>query len=134
MSCKRQRIGGVHARRPVKTIVRDMDYSVSPTHGEQEGAAYNGPFGCICHRPLFVFSQFGDLERCALRSGNVHSTDGWLAVLEPVVARYGDTVKRCYFRADAAFALPGVHSFLEAERLGCLGLPWLHARQKHSPE
>ena len=27
-------------------------------------------------------------ERCALRSGNVHSADGWRDVLEPVVARY----------------------------------------------
>ncbi len=26
---------------------------------------------------LFVFNQFGDLERCSLRPGNVHSADGW---------------------------------------------------------
>ncbi len=25
---------------------------------------------------LFVFNQFGDLERCSLRPGNVHSADG----------------------------------------------------------
>src|SRR3954451_19779944 len=39
-----------HARRPVKGvvlgIVLDMDSSVSPTYGEQEGSAYNGRFGC----------------------------------------------------------------------------------------
>lgn len=35
-----------------------------------------------------MFNQFGDLERCALRPGNVHSADGWKSVLEPVVARY----------------------------------------------
>ncbi len=34
-----------------------------------------------------MFNQFGDLERCALRSGNVHSADGWRDVLDPVVAR-----------------------------------------------
>jgi hypothetical protein len=34
-----------------------------------------------------VFNQFGDLERCALRAGNVHSADGWDDVLKPVVAR-----------------------------------------------
>ena len=49
-----------------------MDSSESPTHGEQEGSAYNGHFGCTCYHPLFVFNQFGDLERCALRPGNVH--------------------------------------------------------------
>jgi hypothetical protein len=41
-----------------------------------------------CYHPLFAFNQFGDLERCALRSGNAHSADGPRAVLEPVVARH----------------------------------------------
>jgi Transposase DDE domain group 1 len=108
-------IEAVHARRPVKAVVLDMDSSVSPTYGDQEGSAYNGHFGCTCYHPLFVFNQFGDLERCALRSGNVHSAEGWREVLEPVVARYRTTVKRRYFRADAAFAAPEVYIFLEAE-------------------
>src|SRR5260370_31747844 len=85
-------------------IVLDMDSSESPTYGEQEGSAYNGHFGCTCFHPLFVFNQFGDVERCALRPGNVHSADGWRAVLEPVIARYRGTMKRLYFRGDAAFA------------------------------
>src|SRR5918912_3183480 len=108
-------IDRVHARRPVKGIVLDMDSSVSPTFGEQEGTADNGHFGCTCYHPLFVFNQFGDLERCALRPGNVHSAEGWREVLEPVVARYRGRVRRRYFRADAAFASPEVYSFLEVE-------------------
>ena len=111
-------IDRVHARRPVKGIVLDMDSSVSPTYGEQEGSAYNGHFGCTCYHPLFVFNQFGDLERCALRSGNAHSAEGWRELLEPVVARYRTTMKRRYFRADAAFAGPEVYAFLEAEDYG----------------
>ena len=111
-------IGRVHARRPVKGIVLDMDSSVSPTYGEQEGSAYNGHFGCTCYHPLFVFNQFGDLERCALRPGNVHSAEGWRDVLEPVIARYRTTMKRRYFRADAAFASPEVYELLEAEDYG----------------
>src|SRR5919205_1578522 len=108
-------IDTVHARRPVKVIVLDMDSSVSPTYGEQEGSAYNGHFGCTCYHPLFVFNQFGDLERCALRPGNVHSADGWRALLEPMIARYRGIVKHLYFRGDAAFANPEVYEFLEAE-------------------
>jgi hypothetical protein len=99
-------IGKVHRRRPPKTIVLDLDSSESPTYGEQEGSAYNGHFGCTCYHPLFVLNQLGDVERCALRPGNVHSADGWRAVLEPVIARYRGTVKRLYFRGDAAFANP----------------------------
>ena len=105
----------MHARNRLKIIVLDMDSSVSPTHGEQEGTAYNGHFGCTCYHPLFVFNQFGDLERCALRPGNVHSAHEWRDVLEPVVARYRDRLLRRYFRGDAAFALPGIYEFLEAE-------------------
>jgi hypothetical protein len=108
-------IDRVHARRPQTTIVLDMDSSVSETHGTQEGSAYNGHFACTCYHPLFVFNQFGDLERCALRPGNVHSADGWHDVLEPVVARYRTKMKRHYFRGDAAFANPDIYAFLEAE-------------------
>jgi hypothetical protein len=111
-------IDAVHACRPVTGIVLDIDSSVSPTSGEQEGAAYNGHFGSTCYHPLFVFNQFGDLERCALRPGNVHSAEGWRKVLEPVVARYRDMMKRRYLRADAAFASPEVYEFLEAEGYG----------------
>ena len=101
--------------RLTKTVVLDMDSSVSLTHGDQEGTAYNGHFECTCYHPLFVFNQFGDLERCVLRSGNVHSADAWRSVMEPVVARYRATTTRRYFRGDAAFALPDLYEFLEDE-------------------
>ena len=90
----------MHGRRPPRGIVLDMDSSVSPTHGEQEMSVWNGHHGCTCYHPLFVFNQFGDLERCALRAGNVHSADGWDDVLKPVVARYQGKVSRIYFQVD----------------------------------
>ena len=91
-------IDKVHDRHPPKMIILDMDSSVSPTHGEQEGTAYNGHFGCTCYHPLFLFNQFGDLERCSLRPGNVHSADGWRNVLEPVVMRYKERKVRLYLK------------------------------------
>src|SRR5208337_2247832 len=96
-------------------VVLDMDSSVSPTHGEQELSVWNGHYECTCYHPLFVFNQFGDLERCALRPGNVHSADGSESVLKPVVARYHGKVSRIYFRADAGFANPEVYEYLEGE-------------------
>src|SRR5215471_13551843 len=65
-------IDKVQQRQPSRIIVLDMDSSESPTYGEQEGSAYNGHFGCTCYHPVFVFNQLGDVERCALRPGNVH--------------------------------------------------------------
>ncbi len=108
-------INRVHGRRPPKAIVLDMDSSVSPTYGEQEDTAYTGHFGCTCYHPLFVMNQHGDLESSPLRSGNVHSADGWHDVLEPVVARYRKRGIRRYVRADAAFANPEIYEFLEAQ-------------------
>jgi hypothetical protein len=113
-----QWIDKAHQRLPPKMMVLDMDSSESPTYGEQEGSAYNGHFGCTCYHPLFVFNQFGDVERCTLRAGNAHSADGWRAVLEPVIARYRGSVKRLYFRGDAAFANPEMYEYLEAEGIG----------------
>jgi hypothetical protein len=78
---------------------------------------WNGHYACTCYHPLFLFNQFGDLERCALRPGNVHSADGWDGVLKPVVARYNDSVSRLYFRADAGFASPDIYEYLEGERI-----------------
>ena len=88
-------IDRVHDRRPPTMIILDMDSSVSPTHGEQEGTAYNGHFGCTCYHPLFLFNQFGDLE--------------------PVVERYWERNLRRYFRGDAAFAAPDIYEFMKGE-------------------
>ena len=111
-------IDRVHERRPPDGIILDMDSSESPTHGQQEGSAWNGHFGCTCYHPLFVFNQFGDLERCVLRPGNAHSAEGWRSVLEPVIARYRERRLPLWFRGDAAFAKPELYEMLEAEAIG----------------
>jgi hypothetical protein len=79
----------VHQRRPPDGIILDMDSSESPTHGEQEGSAWNG-----------------------------HSAEGWRNVLEPVITRYRERGLVLYFRGDAGFAKPEVYELLEAEDVG----------------
>lgn len=110
-----QWIDMVHESQGLNYITLDMDSSVSPTHGAQEGTAWNGHFGCNCYHPLFIFNQFGHLERCALRNGNVHSADDWKALLTPVIARYAKRDIMRFFRGDAAFAIPELYETLEAE-------------------
>ena len=100
---------------PTKGVNIPRRSTVSPTHGDQEGTAYNGHFGCTCYHPLFLFNHMGDLERCSLRPGNVHSADGWRDVLVPVVERHKERKVRLYFRGDAAFASPDIYEYLEAE-------------------
>jgi len=97
-----------------------LDQSVDVT-GEQIDIRHQGQ-GAVAFVLVIthhgVFNQLGDVERCTLRSGKVHSADGWCAVLEPVIARYRGITKRLYFRGDAAFANPEMYEFLEAEGIG----------------
>ena len=92
-----------------------MDSSVSETYGHQEGTAYNGYFACTCYHPLFLFNQFGDLERVLLRRGNRGSAKYWRRVLLPVIARYRNLDLPKFFRGDAAFAGPKLLRLLEGE-------------------
>jgi hypothetical protein len=111
-------IDRVHGRRPPDGIILDMDSSESPTFGQQEGSAWTGHFRRMCYHPLFLFNQFGDLERCALRPGNVHGAEGWREVLEPVIDHYRGRRLALYFRGDAAFPKPELYELLESEGIG----------------
>jgi hypothetical protein len=108
-------IDRAHRHRRLTKLVPDMDSSVSETYGRQQGAAYHGHFGCTCYHPLFLFDQFGDLERVLLRRGNHRSAKFWRRVLLPVIARYRDLKVPKDFRGDAAFAAPKLMKLLEAE-------------------
>jgi len=113
-----QWIDTVHRRRPPRIVVLDMDSSESPTYGEQEGSAYNGHFSCTCYHPLFLFNQLGDLERCALRPGNVHSADGWywsgwlrlFAGQAELAIQHFETSMRLNPRGQRGFHLAGLGS------------------------
>jgi hypothetical protein len=88
-------IDRVNERTPPDCIILDINSSESPTYGEQEGSAWKGHFRCTCYHPLFLFNQFGDLECCRLRPGNVHSAEDWRLVLEPVIDRYRERGAIC---------------------------------------
>ena len=65
----------------------DVDCTEDPAHGNQEHMAYNGHFGKNCFHPLFCFTSDGDGLAAKLRPGNVHSADGVLDLLDPIVER-----------------------------------------------
>ena len=93
-----------------------MDSSVSLTHGDREGSARNGHFDCSCYHPNFLFNQFGMLERCALRHGNVHSADGWRDVLDPVIALRGARPLWQVLPPMLPTRSPAIHERLEEAR------------------
>src|SRR5919106_791058 len=117
-SMNAQWVKSAMARTPHRRVILDLDSSESPVHGHQEGAAYNGHFGCVCFHPLFCFNQFGDCEGAVLRPGDVHSADGWQEFIDPIVQRYLKEPVRLLFRGDAAFAKPDLYLYLEARNIG----------------
>ncbi len=115
MNLSGQWIDQAHRHRKLTKLILDMDSSVSETYGHQEGSAYNGHFACTCYHPLFLFNQFGDLERVLLRRGNRGSAKYWRRVLLPVIDLYRGLDIPKFFRGDAAFAGPKLLRLLEQE-------------------
>jgi hypothetical protein len=116
MDLSGQWIDQAHRHRKLTKLILDLDSSVSETYGQQEGTAYNGHFGCTCYHPLFLFNQFGDLERVLLRRGNRGSAKYWRRVLLPVIDRYRHLDIPKFFRGDSAFAGPKLLRLLEREQ------------------
>jgi Transposase DDE domain group 1 len=52
-----------------------------------------------------------------LRPGNVHSADGVLEFIKPIVERYRAWFKLFWFRGDAAFAKPEIYEYCEEQRI-----------------
>ena len=93
--------------------VLDMDSTEIPVYGEQEQSAYNGHFESTCFHPLLLFNREGDCLAAKLRPGDVHSAEGWKALLLSEIERQQRIGKEVAFRADAAFAKPEVYEALE---------------------
>jgi hypothetical protein len=104
-------------RKNKKRLIIDLDSSEDPVHGKQEGMAYNGHFGKNCFHPLFCFTSDGDGLAAKLRPGNVHSAEGTLKFIKPLVQRYRAWFKLFWLRADAAFANPENYEYCEEERI-----------------
>ncbi len=98
-------------------FILDVDSTEDPAHGKQEGCEYNGHFGKNCFHPIVAFTGDGDCLAAELRPGNVHSADGVLDFIRPIVARYHAWFKLFWFRGDAAFAQPDVYDYCEAEHI-----------------
>ena len=109
----RELIAKAEAVDSTQRVVLDMDSTEIPVYGQQEHSAYNGHFESTCYHPLLLFSREGDCLVARLRSGNVHSAEGWDEVLLPKIERQQKRGEEVVFRADAAFAKPEIYEALE---------------------
>jgi len=104
-------------RKKKKRLIIDLDSPEDPAHGKPEGVAYNGHFAKNCFHPLFGFTGEGDCLGAKLRPGNVHSADGALEFIKPMVERYRGWFKLFWLRGDAAFAKPEIYEYCEEQRI-----------------
>jgi hypothetical protein len=114
---QRRRLGG-----HVKRVTIDLDGTDDPTHGQQQGALWNGHYGGFCYLPLLGTLQFGGereqyLFAALLRPGNASGRLGAIAVLRRVLPRLRVAFPRARLRVrlDGGFAAPDVFDFLERE-------------------
>jgi hypothetical protein len=106
-------LGSLDKRR----LIIDLDSTEDPAYGAQENVAYNGHFGKNCFHPLFCFTSEGTCLGSKLRPGNVHSADGAVDFIRPIVERYRSWFQLFWLRGDAAFADPDLYEYCEAHRI-----------------
>jgi hypothetical protein len=106
----------------VKRITIDLDGTDDPTHGQQQGALWNGFYGGFCYLPLLGTLQFGAereqyLFTALLRPGNASARSGAITILRRLLRRLriAFPTARLRVRLDGGFAAPDVFDFLERE-------------------
>ena len=100
-------------RHPETTL--DLDSLPREVFGHQPGSAWNGHYRMRCYHPLLVRSEWGDYLGAKLRPGNVHTADGGLAFVLPILRRARHWAEQVWLRADAGFPEPELLETLEEE-------------------
>jgi hypothetical protein len=96
-----QRRMRVRARQ--REITLDLDSVPYEVFGHQPGSARNGHYGMRCYHPLLVRSEQGDYLAAKLRPGNVHTADGGMQFVLPILQRARGWAEQVWLRADAGF-------------------------------
>jgi len=93
----------------------DLDSLPREVFGQQPGSAWNGHYRMNCYHPIIVRSEWGDYLGAKLRPGNVHTADGGLAFVLPILRRAWRWAEQVWLRMDAGFPEPELLDTLEEE-------------------
>ena len=99
-----------------KLLILDLDVTDDPTHGTQEGSAFNDYYHHDCYTPLLIFSG-RHLLSAKLRPANVDPAAGALEELLRIVAqirRHWPEVK-ILVRGDSAYSRDDIMLWCEGE-------------------
>jgi hypothetical protein len=100
---------------PRREITLDLDSLPLEVHGHQPGSAYNGHYRIRCYHPLVASVGGRFFLGASLREGNVHTADGGLDFVLPLLRWLRTLVPRVWLRADAGFPQPAFLDALETD-------------------
>jgi hypothetical protein len=103
-----------------KEITLDLDSFPHEVHGHQPGTAYNAHYKARCFHPLVASVLGRYFLGGQLRPGNVHTADGGLDFVLPILRWLRAFIPRVWLRADAGFPAPAFLRTLEEE-----GIPYV---------
>lgn len=117
----------------LRYVTLDVDSLPIEVHGQQEGSQYNGHYGVRCYHPLVaILGETGDLVDVRLREGNVHTAEGALEFILPLLDRLeGELCQVASVRIDAGFPEDNLLSALEARKVGYVARIKKNERLKH---
>lgn len=93
----------------------DLDSLPREAFGHQPGSAWNRHYGMRCYHPVVARSEWGDYLGAKLRPGNVHTADGGLAFVLPILGRARAWAEQVWLRIDAGYPEPKLLEALEEE-------------------
>ena len=117
-----QRLG--RRKKRIKRITIDLDGTVDPAFGHQQGVLFNAYYDRHCLYPLLVSLQFDRepdqyLVAALWRPGTAHAALGTRAIVRRLLPRLEQAFPRARIRvrADAGFAIPKVYEYFERKGL-----------------
>jgi len=108
------------AEKPAHVLL-DMDSTLLPTYGKQEGEGFNYHYQSHGYHPLLCFDGMtGDLLKIELRPGTMYCSNGAANFLKPLLEEYlydyPDTA--LFLRGDSGFATNELYSLCESHGTG----------------
>ncbi len=97
-------------------VIFDLDTTLFPVYGKQEGGAFNFHYQADGYHPLVCFDGMtGDLLKAELRPGAMYCCNGAAAFMKPLMEEYLTNYPETalFLRGDAGFATDELYSLCE---------------------
>ena len=106
----------VYSVKMPQMILLDIDSTLLPTYGDQEGEAFNYHYQQHGYHPLLCYDGItGDLLKAELRDGTQYCSNGADDFIIPLLEEYSDRYPDVdlYLRGDSGFAAPDLYKACE---------------------